>query len=134
MLERYGFSGGTFPSPNGAPGQGWRVDPHIAAQFERWFAEHGEGGPWCTTVSLVNPHDISWWYDWTDRLPAETNAPSVVTSTAAQATRPAAAPRAAPSRPCSARCSRPRPIVRCGVPFSGTRFTADLAQLPPTST
>ena len=28
-LERYGFSGGTFPSPDGAPGQGWRVDPHI---------------------------------------------------------------------------------------------------------
>ena len=28
-LESYGFSGGTFPSPNGGPGQGWRVDPHI---------------------------------------------------------------------------------------------------------
>ena len=26
-LERYGFAGGTYPSPDGAPGQGWRVDP-----------------------------------------------------------------------------------------------------------
>jgi arylsulfatase A-like enzyme len=80
VLERYGFSGGTFPSPNGAPGQGWRVDPHIAAQFERWFAEHGDAGPWCTTVSLVNPHDISWWYEATDRIPPELSAPNVVTS------------------------------------------------------
>jgi arylsulfatase A-like enzyme len=80
MLERYGFSGGTYPSPNGGPGQGWRVDPHIARQFERWFARRGGGAPWCTTVSLVNPHDISWWYTWTDRVRAEAQAPSTVTS------------------------------------------------------
>jgi arylsulfatase A-like enzyme len=80
MLERYGFSGGTFPSPNGAPGQGWRVDPHIASQFERWFAENAGAGPWCTTVSLVNPHDISWWYELTDRLLPEASSPNVVTS------------------------------------------------------
>ena len=80
MLDRYGFSGGTFPSPNGGPGQGWRVDPHIAAQFERWFAGHAARGPWCTTVSLVNPHDVSWWYDWTDRIAPERHAPSVVTN------------------------------------------------------
>jgi len=79
-LERYGFSGGTYPSPNGAPGQGWRVDPHIAGQFEEWFAGSGGGGPWCTTVSLVNPHDISWWYRVTDRVRPEASAPSVVTS------------------------------------------------------
>ena len=30
-LERYGFAGGVYPSPDGAPGQGWRVDPRIAA-------------------------------------------------------------------------------------------------------
>jgi arylsulfatase A-like enzyme len=78
-LERYGFSGGTYPSPNGAPGQGWRVDPHIAGQFEQWFAQHADGGPWCTTVSLVNPHDISWWYTWTDRVRPEVSAPSVIT-------------------------------------------------------
>jgi arylsulfatase A-like enzyme len=79
-LERYGFSGGTYPSPNGGPGQGWRVDPHIARQFEQWFARRGSGGPWCTTVSLVNPHDISWWYRWTDRVQPEADAPSIVTS------------------------------------------------------
>jgi arylsulfatase A-like enzyme len=78
ILESYGFSGGTYPSPNGGPGQGWRVDPHIARQFAEWFAHEGGGGPWCTTVSLVNPHDISWWYALTDRERHERSAPAVV--------------------------------------------------------
>ncbi len=73
-LERYGFDGGVFPSPDGAPGQGWRVDPHIAARFDDWFSEEGGAEPWCTTVSFVNPHDIAWWYKWTDRVPAEATA------------------------------------------------------------
>ncbi len=77
-LERYGFAGGTYPSPDGAPGQGWRVDPHIAGQFEQWFSTVGESKPWCTTVSFVNPHDIAWWYDWSNRVPAEAFAPSVI--------------------------------------------------------
>jgi arylsulfatase A-like enzyme len=77
-LERYGFDGGIYPSPDGAPGQGWKVDPHIAARFADWFAEEGGSGPWCTTVSFVNPHDIAWWYKWTDRVPAELTAPPTV--------------------------------------------------------
>jgi arylsulfatase A-like enzyme len=76
-LERYGFSGGTFPSPDGAPGQGWRVDPMITTQFEQWLSEAPEGEPWCTTVSLVNPHDIAWWYLWSDRFAPESTAPKV---------------------------------------------------------
>ena len=40
-LERYGFAGGTYPSPDGAPGQGWRVDPHIAGQFARLVRARG---------------------------------------------------------------------------------------------
>ncbi|MCW2970845.1 MAG: sulfatase [Solirubrobacterales bacterium] len=74
QLERYGFAGGTFPSPDGAPGQGWRKDPHVAAQFAEWFAHEGGGEPWCTTVSFVNPHDIAWWYRWSDRVAAEATA------------------------------------------------------------
>jgi arylsulfatase A-like enzyme len=77
-LEPYGFSGGTFPSPDGGPGQGWRVDPQIADQFEEWYAEEGAGGPWCTTVSFVNPHDIAWWWRWSQRVPAEAHPPSRV--------------------------------------------------------
>jgi len=77
-LERYGFDGGIFPSPDGAPGQGWHVDPQIAARFSHWFAEEGGSEPWCTTVSFVNPHDIAWWYEWSDRVPAEAQAPSVI--------------------------------------------------------
>jgi arylsulfatase A-like enzyme len=78
LLEDYDFSGGTYPSPDGGPGQGFRVDPGIARQFEHWFAHEGGSEPWCTTVSFVNPHDIAWWYKWTDRVPAESQAPGVV--------------------------------------------------------
>jgi arylsulfatase A-like enzyme len=77
-LEDYGFSGGTYPSPDGGPGQGFRVDPEIARQFAHWFAHEGGGEPWCTTVSFVNPHDIAWWYKWTDRVPAEAQAPNLI--------------------------------------------------------
>jgi arylsulfatase A-like enzyme len=77
-LKDYGFAGGTYPSPDGAPGQGWHVDPQVAGQFEHWFAEAGREEPWCTTVSFVNPHDIAWWYKWSDRVPAEAQAPSVI--------------------------------------------------------
>jgi arylsulfatase A-like enzyme len=77
-LERYGFAGGVYPSPDGAPGQGSRVDPQIAAKFAGWFAEEGGGAPWCTTVSFVNPHDIAWWYVWSDRVAAEASAPRSV--------------------------------------------------------
>ncbi len=77
-LENYGFAGGTFPSPDGAPGQGWRVDPHIGKQFAAWLADEGGAGPWCTTVSFVNPHDIAWWYAWSDRVAAEASAARVI--------------------------------------------------------
>jgi arylsulfatase A-like enzyme len=77
-LERYGFAGGIYPSPDGAPGQGWRVDPLIAERFSEWFAEEGGSEPWCTTVSFVNPHDIAWWYKWSDRVPTEATAPPTI--------------------------------------------------------
>jgi arylsulfatase A-like enzyme len=76
-LESYGFSGGIYPSPDGAPGQGWRKDPHIAGRFAEWLAHERTAEPWCTTVSFVNPHDIAWWYVWSDRVHAEASAASV---------------------------------------------------------
>ncbi len=75
-LSTYGFDGGTFPPPDGAPGQGWRVDPSIVQQFEDWYRHAGADGPWCTTVSLVNPHDIAWWWRWSS--PVERRAPNSV--------------------------------------------------------
>ena len=48
------------------------------ASSSDWFAHEGGSEPWCTTVSFVNPHDIAWWYKWTDRVPAEAQAPSVI--------------------------------------------------------
>ncbi len=77
-LERYGFAGGVYPSPDGGPGQGWHVDPHITATFADWFRQESGSKPWCTTVSFVNPHDIAWWYVWSDRVGAERNARSTV--------------------------------------------------------
>jgi arylsulfatase A-like enzyme len=50
------------------------VDPRISNQFAQWFRNEGANGPWCTTVSFVNPHDIAWWYVWTDRVMAESAA------------------------------------------------------------
>jgi arylsulfatase A-like enzyme len=79
-LERYGFDGGTYPAPDGAPGQGIRADPHIAGQFEDWLAQQSDTQPWCATVSFVNPHDIAWWYRFTERRTAERTAPSVCTA------------------------------------------------------
>jgi arylsulfatase A-like enzyme len=79
-LEPYGFSGGTYPSPNGAPGQGTAVDPEIAAQFIEWLRLEGGAGPWCATVSFVNPHDIAWWYRFTEQIPAESSPPALATA------------------------------------------------------
>ncbi len=74
-LERYGFAGGTYPSPDGGPGQGWRADPEIVGQFEEWIARAPSNKPWCTAVSFVNPHDIAWWYRWSERTAPEASAP-----------------------------------------------------------
>ncbi|RMI35278.1 sulfatase-like hydrolase/transferase [Nocardia stercoris] len=74
-LDRYGFDGGTYPSPNGAPEQGLQMDGRIVDQFVDFFHSEATQGPWCTTVSLVNPHDIQWWPRWTRRTLAQNNIP-----------------------------------------------------------
>jgi arylsulfatase A-like enzyme len=89
-LEPYGFSGGTYPSPNGAPGQGLVVDPYIVSggkppqniqateQFALWLnSQDAKQAPWCTTISLINPHDIAWYPRGTEQIPAESNPPKV---------------------------------------------------------
>lgn len=78
-LEPYGFSGGTYPSPNGSPGQGSEVDPLITTQFAEWFRANSGLEPWCATVSFVNPHDIAWWYRFTTAIPDE-NSPAQLIS------------------------------------------------------
>jgi arylsulfatase A-like enzyme len=77
-LEPYGFSGGTYPSPNGGPGQGTEVDSSIVDQFEDWFDHEGGREPWCSTVSLVNPHDVAWWYRFTSEIEREREPPAWV--------------------------------------------------------
>jgi arylsulfatase A-like enzyme len=63
-LEPYGFDGGTYPSPNGNPGEGGDNDPKIVDQFLGWL-DGAPRTPWCTTVSLINPHDINWFPNFT---------------------------------------------------------------------
>lgn len=76
--EPYGFSGLTCPSPNGGPGEGLTQDKKIAGQFEGWLAARQVGdGPWCSTVSLVNPHDIAFYPRFTKRTPIENDPPNV---------------------------------------------------------
>ncbi|MBC7925543.1 MAG: sulfatase-like hydrolase/transferase [Bryobacteraceae bacterium] len=79
-LEPYGFAGGTFPDPIGTPGQGARQDAGIVDQFAGWFANQGSGQPWCTTVSLVNPHDIAFYPRLTNQFVLGSNAPTVFRS------------------------------------------------------
>jgi arylsulfatase A-like enzyme len=74
-LQQYGFAGGTYPSPNGSPGQGTAEDPAIAAQFVEWFDGGTAREPWATTVSFVNPHDIAWWHRFTERIESEADPP-----------------------------------------------------------
>src|SRR2546425_7517061 len=73
-LERYGFAGGVYPSPDGGPGQGWRMDPVIVAKFDEWYAQEAGAEPWCTTVSLVNPDGIAWRWRWSERVAAQARA------------------------------------------------------------
>uniref|UniRef100_B8HKJ5 Sulfatase n=1 Tax=Cyanothece sp. (strain PCC 7425 / ATCC 29141) TaxID=395961 RepID=B8HKJ5_CYAP4 len=66
-LEPYGFSGGTWPDPYGFPGEGEKGDPCITDQFLGWLkSPQSANQPWCTTVSLVQPHDIAYYFKLTD--------------------------------------------------------------------
>ncbi len=76
-MEQYGFAGGTCPSPNGGPGGGMVEDPNIADQAIEWLENQGDQGPWCTTVSFVNPHDIQWYPRWTRTMEGQNDPPSV---------------------------------------------------------
>ena len=70
-LERYGFAGRFLPLARRrrpVRAGGWT---RTSKQFAAWFREEGGAEPWCTTVSFVNPHDIAWWYVWSDRVAAE---------------------------------------------------------------
>ncbi len=77
--KRYGFDDGGLPcpSPNGGPGQGQGVDPVTTQVFKNWLNEASALGPWCTTVSLVNPHDVEWFPKYSKEQPGQENPPPI---------------------------------------------------------
>jgi arylsulfatase A-like enzyme len=79
LLNVYGFAGGTYPSPNGSVGQGLEEDPNITQQFVQWLNAQSGAAPWCTTVSFINPHDVTQYYTGTNTVPGENDPPSVFT-------------------------------------------------------
>ncbi len=79
-LEQYGFDGGTYPSPNGSPGQGTQVDPFVARQLTQWLKANAGQEPWCATASFVNPHDVVWWWRFTSGISAEASPSAVATA------------------------------------------------------
>jgi len=110
------------------------VDPRIVEQFEEWLAEAGGEEPWCTTVSFVNPHDIAWWYKWSDRRPGRGAGAGRDRAPAAQL-RDAGAAARAPIKPRLQRSFQDIAAASFGpVPFTGPEQRSHLAEIPPTST
>ncbi len=77
-LERYGFSGGTYPSPDGAPGQGWRVDPRDRRAVRRTGSRRRRRRAVVHDGLVRQPPRHRLVVRWSDRVPAEARAPSVV--------------------------------------------------------
>lgn len=72
--RRYGFIDGGLPcpAPNTGFGLGLGADPITVGVFNNWLDMYNstEKAPWCTTVSLTNPHDIAWFPSCTFGSPA----------------------------------------------------------------
>jgi arylsulfatase A-like enzyme len=52
-----GASGGV--SGFGSGSNAFKSDAQIVTNFQNWITNYGHANPWCVTVGLVNPHDIS---------------------------------------------------------------------------
>ena len=65
--QQYGFVDGGLPcpAPNTGLGRGLQGDPLTVEVFQTWLTAYTQSDaastPWCTTVSLTNPHDIAWY-------------------------------------------------------------------------
>jgi arylsulfatase A-like enzyme len=90
-LAAFGFNTRTYPgsaalnpSPNGYPNEGangglfgdlvWASDAEIAGDFIGWLEGQSPSSgppttPWCATVSLINPHDITKAPGWLQASP-----------------------------------------------------------------
>ena len=122
-LEQYGFAGGTFPSPNGSPGQGLQDDPNILEQFKQWLAQQ-RATPWCTAISLINPHDI-WCYP-KGTQPFYPNPPQLFTGLPQNFETPQQLAR----KPQLQTVFRDTQMLKTGAtPFSGPQFPEDFLNL-----
>ena len=102
------------PRPTARPARAgaWtRASPASSSSGSRRV---GEAEPWCTTVSFVNPHDIAWWYDWSDRVPAEATRAERGRGAAAQLRDAGTADRAGQAAPAALAAGNRRRLVRAG--------------------
>lgn len=124
-LTPYGFSGGSCPSPDGFPGEGSNNDPCIVNQFLDWLDSSGaSGGPWCTTLSLVNPHDIAWYPRFTEcDTVNQTTAPTRITKLPANFETPSSLRQNKPDM--QLRLQQGTTALLGALPYSGTGFEQD---------
>lgn len=59
-----GTNGGVFTDAGIYNGRTFASDSEIVDSFITWANEQASSGPWCATVSLVNPHDITYFPNW----------------------------------------------------------------------
>ncbi len=117
-LERYGFAGGIYPSPDGGPGQGWHEDPRSHATSPNGSAKKQAPSPGARpSPSSTRTTSPGGTYGATGFRPRpRRGAPSRACHPTSR--RPKTADRRAASRACSARFrTRPRPRSgRCPSP------------------
>ena len=130
-LARYGFAGGTFPSPNGAPGQGWQRDAAIADQFESWFAAERAARRAVVHDGVVRQPARHRLVVALERaLPPEATPRPRDRRAAAELRDPGAARARATSRACSSRCSDTSATSFGEVPFERPARRRDVAAVP----
>ena len=79
-LEPWGFSGGTFPSPNGGPGQGVTADPHIATSSPSGSRRPAATGPGARPSRSSTPTTSSGGGRFTEHFSAEREPPRTFTT------------------------------------------------------
>ena len=113
-LADYGFAGGTYPSPAGAPGQGTESTRRSPAQFEEWFATERGREPMVHDRLVRQPARYRVVVQVEQPGPGGGVSHRVSGTRCLSTSRPPSSTRSATSQGCSARFRTPRRLVRAG--------------------